>query len=751
MSRLYLIVLLVGLNLSALAQSDLKRYLAFAEEKRNEGDYIHALMYYEKAMQIDSNTIDILWEYAQTLKAYKSYRKAEYYFKKVYEREGGKLYPASLVNYGLMLKHNGKYDEALAIFKKGKKLYTKDRKGYLYQKSKQEVGACIWAQRAINDTLDVLIDHLPETVNTVDAEFGHRLVDNRFYFSSLRADSVGVAQEVYDPNYRIRLFTSKLSEEGHFSEGELVSSLESEEEDIGNASFSLDNKRFYFSSCTNELGKRNCKIMVARVEDNGFVDIDSLGTIINEPGSSTTMPFVGSFKGEEVLFFVSDRAGGVGGMDIWYSVIVNGNQYKKPVNIKRINSVEDDLTPFWNKDENVLYFSSSWHEGFGGYDIFKSTFENGVFGAPENLGIPYNSPANDVYFFKTITGDTAFFSSNRMGVHHVDNPTCCTDVFKVTYPKEEQVVPPTLRETLASLNKRLPVTLYFHNDIPDPRSWDTTSLVNYIDSYEAYRGMVDKYKKEYAKGLKGDAARDAKEDIEDFFMEFVDQGVKDLFLFRDLLLEELEKGNKIELTIKGFASPLAKSDYNKNLTKRRIASLVNHLKAYDNGVFVPYFEGNAPSGGLLTVVEVPFGEDTADTFVSDNPNDVQNSIYSRAAALERKIEIQSVGFIPEDTKVSPIHVDRQLIDVGRISKDTPVEVAYVLKNTTEDPIHIEGIEIPCDCTDAALEKTTLAPGESTSVKMTFDPTLYEGKVVKSVYVDYGNEQKLRLVITADVE
>ena len=73
--------------------------------------------------------------------------------------------------------------------------------------------------------------------------------------------------------------------------------------------------------------------------------------------------------------------------------------------------------------------------------------------------------------------------------------------------------------------KRLPVTLYFHNDIPNPRSWDTTTAVNYIDSYNDYTAMIDRYQKEYSAGLSGNRAEEAKEDIESFFVEYVDNGL----------------------------------------------------------------------------------------------------------------------------------------------------------------------------------------------------------------------------------
>ncbi len=626
------------LSTASFAQQELKRYLDFAKEKFQDGDYVYALQYYEKAMKIDSNTINILWEYAETLRAYKDYPKAAFYYGKVYSREEALLYPESLLQYGLMLKQTGEYDKALEVFKLGKKKYRNDRRGYLYQKSRAEVESCVWARANQGDSLDLVFESLPQHINTPNAEFGHRIQNNQLIFSSLRADSISTSEEVYDPSYSTHLYSSLINE-GQFSPEKRIEELAFENVHTGNGTFSLDGERFYFSYCGDDGHNYKCKILVAYVDGDKFVDIDTLGSIINHENSNTTMPFIGEWMESEVLFFVSDREGGRGGMDIWYSFIKDGNQFQKPINIRTLNTLDNELSPFWDNNTQTLYFSSSWYDGFGGYDVFKSKY-NTSFEAPENLMEPINSPANDLYYFETSTSDSAFFSSNRLGSNYSKNPTCCSDIYMVR--KKLIDLPPTIEETLEDLNRRLPVTLYFHNDIPNPRSMDTTSNVNYIDSYNEYIAMMEQYQKEYSAGLKGERAADAKDDIEDFFLEYVKQGIQDLNQFIGLLLIELERGRKIELTVKGFASPLAKSDYNVNLTKRRIASMINYLGTYDKGVFKQYLNGTANNGGELRIVQIPFGDSQSDKIVSDNPNDKKNSVYSRAAASERKIEIQSV-------------------------------------------------------------------------------------------------------------
>lgn len=750
MSRLYLILFMALFSVTSFAQEELKQYLKFAQEKYQQGDYVYALDYYQKAMAIDSNSINTLWEYAETLKAYKDYPKAAYYYGKVYGRESTELYPPSLLNYGLMLKQSGQYEKALDVFKKAKKKYRRlDRRGYLYRKSRNEVQSCIWAKSNTGDSVEHVFESLPEIINTQNAEFGHRIHRDKFIFSSLRADSISAAEEVYDPSYHTHIYSS-LIKDSTFSEGEIIEGLNGEDYSSGNGTYSLDGERFYFSYCKDNSYNYKCKVLVAYVEGDRFVDIDTLGPIINADGANTTMPFIGEWEGSEVLFFSSDREGGKGGMDIWYSFIKDGNQFQKPRNVRRLNTMDNELSPYWDSESTTLYFSSSWYNGFGGYDVFKSHY-NTSFEAPENLMEPINSPANDLYYFQTLSKDSAFVSSNRLGSNYSKNPTCCSDIFLLR--KELALPPPTVEESLEDLNQRLPVTLYFHNDIPNPRSWDSTTRVNYINSYDDYIAMIDQYKKEYSSGLKGEQAADAKDDIDDFFLEYVKQGVKDLQKFRDLLLIELERGRKIEMTVKGFASPLAKTEYNVNLTKRRIASLKNYLKAYNGGVFAPYMNGTATNGGRLQITQVPFGEYEADQITSDNPNDVKNSVYSRAAAIERKIEIQSVDVIRKGDSLTTLLTANQLVyDAGIKTSGTEIKTTFVLKNIGEQPVSIDQIVPSSDAISFDIDDKELQPDETVPIQITFNTEGLKGHTVARIEIEYnGLEKGLQLSITTELK
>lgn len=690
MSRFFIICCFFIGNSLLFGQNDFKKITAFADEQFTSGNYNYALQFYQQAMSIDSSQYELLWKVSLCQQALKNYPKAAYYFAKVYAKEECRIYPSSLLNWALMEKQCGHYEKAIELFKSAKKKYAKNKKDYLYVKSKREFESCLWAQSAIKDTISVDLLTLPKEVNSPFSEFGHILANNRLYFSSLRADSSTTSDEILSADYINKLFVF----DKEIASLNPINSLNQQSEHVSNGTFSLDGKRFYFSRCIEDSAKYNCKIYCANTIGNSWNNVAELGEIINTPNSSTSMPAIGSVNGQEVLFFCSNKADGEGGMDIYYSTIKqNGNQYSKPKALNTINSPDNEVTPWFDSKTQQLYFSSSWWDGFGGLDVFSSKIGAGfTLETPKNKGIPINSCENDNYYFET--GDSLFVSSNRLGSLFTNNPTCCSDIFAFQLPKT--IVPPTKKETFTELNRRLPVTLYFHNDIPNPKSTDKTTSINYLSTYNDYIALTETYKEEYAKGLTGEAARNAQEDIESFFVEYVVKGVTDFNLFQELLLVELDKGNYIQLNIRGFASPLAKTDYNVNLTKRRIQSLVNQLKMSNNGEFIPYLNGTAVNQGRLLINEIPNGEYAANKFTSDNPNDSKNSIYSRAAAIERKIEIQSVELIQRHPVLDSIQVVQPTIYLKNEQLMNNALINFQIFNEGKEKVSIDHIEIASD-------------------------------------------------------
>lgn len=695
----------------------------FADKKVEERDYYYAIQYYEKAMRVDSSSVEIRWKYAEALRLYKDYQKAEQYYQSVYERENAKIYPRSIFWLASMQHYNGKYAASLESWKLCKKVFKKQKKSYEYRKSQAEIKSCLWAEKAILDTTDYELSRLENPVNSKDSELAPFLHDNKLYFTSLKADSINFVEEVFSNDYSLQIYSVE-EQDSMFKNLSRLEDVYMQGMHSANGSFSPDGKRFYFSRCSKNY---QCKIYVGRVKGDKITEIDSLGDVINEPGKISTMPHITEIDGKEYLFFCSNRKKTQGGLDIWYSVLRNENTYGKPRNLGRaVNSIDDDISPFYDTTEHKLYFSSSYHPGFGGHDLFYVQDKNKQmrFMQSFNLGIPFNTSKNDTYLVRDTKKDRFYWSSNREGVDYAKNPTCCNDIFSAALPPV--VEPPNRFESLEDLNKRLPVKLYFHNDEPNPRTRDSVSTIDYMQSYEEYLELKPDYFKQYASGLKGDAAEDAKEDIQDFFVQYVEQGVIDLEEFLRLLLIELEKGFEIEVTVKGFASPLAKTDYNVWLTKRRINSLMKYLATYKRGVLKPYLNHTAPNGGSLDFIKIPFGEYTADQLISDNPNDAKNSVYSRKAALERKIEIQSVSLVTKDSSYAKMDFNEQSFDFGDSKQGDILVHQFNFTNNGDELLEIGEISSDCECLSWTISSTELKPGESSNIVLRWDTSAKSG-------------------------
>ncbi|MCB0576198.1 MAG: hypothetical protein KDC61_16705, partial [Saprospiraceae bacterium] len=122
-----------------------------------------------------------------------------------------------------------------------------------------------------------------------------------------------------------------------------------------------------------------------------------------------------------------------------------------------------------------------------------------------------------------------------------------------------------------------------------------------------------------------------------FFDEEVNDGFVKLEVFAGNLELFLKGGSRIEIMVKSFASPLASSAYNLALTQRRIASVRNYFRKFQNGILGQYI-----SNGQLKVSTLPLGESKASPGVSDDARDKRRSVYSIEASRERRAEILEV-------------------------------------------------------------------------------------------------------------
>jgi tetratricopeptide (TPR) repeat protein len=117
---------------------------------------------------------------------------------------------------------------------------------------------------------------------------------------------------------------------------------------------------------------------------------------------------------DKVMYFVSDRPGGHGGKDIYKALRLPNGKWSKALNIgPSINSAYNEESPFIHSDKKTLYFSSEGHQNMGGYDIFKSVLEKGVWSSPENLKYPINTVDDDLNYTVVGSGKIAYYANYK--------------------------------------------------------------------------------------------------------------------------------------------------------------------------------------------------------------------------------------------------------------------------------------------------------------------------------------------------
>jgi outer membrane protein OmpA-like peptidoglycan-associated protein len=185
----------------------------------------------------------------------------------------------------------------------------------------------------------------------------------------------------------------------------------------GGCSISIDNKTLYFAMMRQEgLPQPNCDLYVSEFANGSWGEIRKLSPNVNDRKYWDSQPSIASDG--HTLYFASDRPGGYGGIDLYYTVKdPNTGQWGIPQNLgPTINTKGDEKTPFIHSDSETLYFSSTGHFGFGNYDIFYSRKnEKGEWEEPQNIGSPINGPGDDTGFFVSSDTRTGYFFSYDEG------------------------------------------------------------------------------------------------------------------------------------------------------------------------------------------------------------------------------------------------------------------------------------------------------------------------------------------------
>ena len=345
-------------------------YMVLGEMMAKLNRFSESALYYREAVRIDS-----------------------LFYKPVFfplanaERMSGN-YAGALLHYNVYLKQSG-------ISEKNKNLAIRSIKD------------CQFAVEAIKNPVPFSPVNLGDSINTVDDEYWPSITVDGSTLMFTRLVTTGRANPKNQEDFYVsRLVNGNWGKA--FNAGFPLNTISNE----GAQSLSSDGRYMYFTACERPDGMGRCDIYYSAFDGLNWSLPVNVGPPVNTSGWES-QPSI-SANGH-MLFFASNRAGGVGGMDLWYSVLSEKGSWKQPVNLGPvINTPGDEMSPFIHFDGHSLYFSSNGRIGMGGYDIFISRMnDDTTWTEPKNLGYPINTFNDELGLIIDARGQIAYFSSKR--------------------------------------------------------------------------------------------------------------------------------------------------------------------------------------------------------------------------------------------------------------------------------------------------------------------------------------------------
>ena len=270
-----------------------------------------------------------------------------------------------------------------------------------------------------------------------EAEFKPELLSdtvNRFamqYFPVLTADEqeliftrrTGIGQEDDED-----LVVAKRKSSNEWGKPISISKNINSQFNEGTCTISADGRQLIFTSCVGRKGYGNCDLFESRKIGEEWTIPVNMGPQINSAGWESQPSLSADGR---IIYFVSDRRGGLGNRDLYFSYQLDDGKWTKAENLgASINTPYDEISPFIHANGRTLYFASTGRPGFGGYDIFKTEKENSQWSEPVNFGSPVNNYEDQFSLFITADGERGYYSHEEG--YHQDK----TKIYEINVPEE---------------------------------------------------------------------------------------------------------------------------------------------------------------------------------------------------------------------------------------------------------------------------------------------------------------------------
>lgn len=374
-----------------------------AMERAQGGQLPLAVGLLQQCIETDSKYLDAYLSLAGVYGQMKNYKNSALWYEKAFSLDTGYTIEYKLP-YSINLAGMGEFEKALSaindLLDKNPPKNSTSFKAAQYRKRSYEF-AVNYAKNNPQGSYVFAPKNIGTSINTSESE----------YFPSMTIDGSELVFTRRRGGANEDFFTSK-REGVDWSKATPVTGDVNTPENEGAQNISQDGQWLVFTGCNRRDGFGSCDIYISYLTPQGWGEAINLGASVNSD-QWESQPCLSPDKRD--LYFVSRRFGGHGGSDIYVCHLQPNGKWSAPENLgPSVNTSGDEQCPFIHADNQTLYFTSNFWQGYGDDDLFfsrkgpKDSWSN-----PLNLGYPINTIDREGTLFIVADGKTAYYASDR--------------------------------------------------------------------------------------------------------------------------------------------------------------------------------------------------------------------------------------------------------------------------------------------------------------------------------------------------
>lgn len=402
-----------------------KSRFEIAKKESRSGNYAGSLKIYDEILKENPGYTEARIRKASVLHNLHRYEEAVKEYRLAIDSNPD-FDPEMYFSFALLYRDMKEYGAATDQFNQF--LYREKEDSIRIQKAKQLSKITAFRHETMSNPVPFNPEKLPQGINTEYSEYTPSIsLDGNTMIFTRRT---GGQEDLYKS---IRI-------DGVFSQSQPITEINTHRNE-GAHCISADGKTIIFTACDRTDSYGGCDLYYAFLENDRWTRAFNLGKRINTPAYES-QPCL-SADGR-TLYFSSNRTGGYGGKDIWFSKLDDDNRWLPPVNAgPEINTEENDETPFIHADGMTLYFRSDGRLGMGGYDIYYSRWDSVTnnWSTAVNIGYPINSERSEGGLIVSLDGTKAYFASDMQ--YGDGDSKANLDIYSFDMPESSRPVPST--------------------------------------------------------------------------------------------------------------------------------------------------------------------------------------------------------------------------------------------------------------------------------------------------------------------